>query len=448
MSARAIAAGWIVAAGLGLGGAGCGDSSSGAGCVDNRECDLPKVCLDGQCVTECRGHIDCAQGSLCLEFVCKSPRDRCFVDADCDPFGMICDRAGQQCVSGTFCDPATNPCPNGQICDRGMCIISGEDAGGPTPMRDATVEPRMDSSTGGEDDAELAEPDARPMDHPDTEPMGSPDAAPMVGDREYGQTCTGGPVCRSGLCVENKLHASRVCTSECQRSPDCPGLDICYPVPNTDISVCVPNETGLTCNSPRGCTSGICLGPPDPMVSFASVQSICVDNCEDDGKCPGGYTCQDTNAGGGQVIRVCAPDIALTLCPGGDRLLCGGVCPAPAQIEAEVVQCIATDGDGYCSCSCASVADCPRGFSCEAVNLDSGDPARPGLCLALGGYNCGGEAIDPQNLQCLSLSCLVDDEIPAASMCTSLCRGDNDCPAGFRCELLDDGQTRACRQRR
>ena len=431
---------------------GCSDSSSTGGgdeCVRDTECEAPKVCRDGQCEFECRRDMECPQPGRCVEDVCRSPSDMCFADVDCAIWQLVCDRSSGACVEAGACDPISLPCPAGLTCVGGACIDPGSDSGtsndaGRTPERDAS---RPDA------------PDAAPPDAKDAEPIPPADAADPVADaapqpdaggprdREYGQTCVRGNQCRSGFCVENKLRGTRQCTSLCERDEDCPGLDTCLEARDAQgesTRVCVPNETGFPCDDPRHCTSGICLQPPSPG-PWVNVQSICVAVCPGDHKCPAGFACQLTQSQGGD-IRVCAPDVQLFQCPDGDAMLCGGICDVAPEIEPDVVRCVAVGEGvtGYCSCTCVTGADCPRGFACNP--LDTGDPARQGLCLAMAGFNCAQEATNPDFGQCPSLTCGVNDELPIASYCTAMCRRDNDCPEGFRCERIN-AQDQVCTAR-
>ena len=118
-------------------------------------------------------------------------------------------------------------------------------------------------------------------------------------------------------------------------------------------------------------------------------------------------------------------------CPDGSNQTCGGVCPVAAGInEVDVSHCILLDqgAGGYCSCSCASAAQCPSGFVCSRDVIPTGDPARPGICLPVAGYTCpqGGDS-------CLSTICASQRPGSLYRQCTAPCVGPQDCPEGMIC---------------
>lgn len=463
---RSLTIAWTLALGACL--AACNDSTSGGagGCTDDRECDLPAVCLEGACVVECRRDRECGRGELCIENECRSP-DSCARDTDCEPFGLVCDRTVLRCIpaGATPCNPfATPPCSGGRFCNpQGLCV---GDAGAepPTgdaspPFLDATPLPRNDAgpSTQPPPDAGPQPTDMRVPPPPVDAGPDTPDARPR-GNRGYGEPCGCAGDCATGFCVENKLRASRTCTDRCDRDDDCPGIDTCIqaqvrpggsdecpPVdlglePGEIVGVCAPNETSLPCNGPQDCTSGICLTPPRPA-EWLVPQNICTMRCEGDGKCPSGYSCQAIQANGG-AVSVCALDLGnVVQC--NDMQQCGGTCAVPAgRNEMEVTLCaqLEAGGSGYCTCSCGSAADCPRGYACQR-SLESGDGVRPGICTPLAGYVCPREAmggpLEPP-FECASLQCLGgDDENPRYSRCTSECNDARDCPGGYGCDQFE-----------
>ena len=147
----------------------------------------------------------------------------------------------------------------------------------------------------------------------------------------------------------------RTCSSGCDADADCPGVDTCLqaqvspasdlcpespgepPPPGSVVGVCVPNETAFPCEDPSGCTSGICLTPPQ-VVPWTSPQSVCTMVCTNDLKCPVGYRCGQV---GGISETVCVEEAQVNACPSGDALTCGGVCPVPPnRDEADLVVCL------------------------------------------------------------------------------------------------------------
>lgn len=274
-----------------------------------------------------------------------------------------------------------------------------------------------------------------------------PDMAPPPPLKGYGEECNAGAQCQSGLCVGDPNTGLGMCTQRCVGDNLCPGLDLCRATGN-GFSVCFRNETGHPCNLGGDCADGICLTPPDPG-AWANPQSICVNRCNADSKCPAGYTCEviQTNTG---PVRACNVNARrLDTCPGGfiDNCLGSGVCVIPAGRQAiDIYQCIGTvdQPEGYCSCSCRNAGDCPAGFGCyrEPRAVVSGDATRPGLCLAFAGYRCPVEASHPGNAafeQCPSFTCVTPDSGAMDAYCSSPCLNDLDCPAEYLCDLALGG---------
>ncbi|MCB9546464.1 MAG: hypothetical protein H6706_11515 [Myxococcales bacterium] len=463
--ARRLAGLLLLLAGL----AGCDDTpaGSGAGCVEDRECDLPYSCIEGRCIEECRRHADCARGEVCYESVCYAPVEFCRIDAECAPFGQVCDVTIGRCVptGGALCHPTLNPCPEGQTCRDGACVLPTDDASRPdATVRDATV---RDAAV-----RDAAVRDARPPERdqgvvdarvpPPDRGVDPPDAA-VAGDGRYGDACRCGSDCASGFCVENKLFNTRTCTDRCGNDGECPGLDTCLPVqsagpsaecpgnpngppPGEVVSVCIPNDTGYPCQleaAQNPCLSGVCLRPPQP-VNWFTVQDQCAMFCQDDRKCPHGHSCQQIQGVRG---RVCAPATEMFACPDGTIQACGGVCPAAAgRAPEDVSVCLALGaGPGYCSCTCDRASDCPTGYACSRLDgLNTGDPGRSGVCLAMAGYRCAGEAARPNTPQCPSLTCALDDAEPNAAVCTAPCNREADCPPNFACQPVDGSPQGYC----
>jgi hypothetical protein len=376
---------------------------------------------------------------VCFESVCYAPVLRCRLDEECAPFQQVCDLNTNRCVSA-MSESDARPLP-----DRGLADMRVEPDRGTPPLPDMRP---IDASP-----PDMRVRDAMPdMRTPDVGP--DPDMA-MQGQGNYGDDCRCGSDCTSGFCVENKLLGRRVCTARCENDPSCPGIDTCIPVqvaesrgecpdvpggpqPGEIIPVCIPNDTGFPCDRDRPqnpCNSGICLSPPDPA-PWINVQDVCAVVCQDDRKCPPGFACQEIPGVDG---RICAPDAQVTTCPNSTVNECAGVCRVAAGDPLDSTLCLNIMGDqgpGFCSCTCNDRVDCPRGFACSRGIIDTGDPARPGICMLMAGYRCPLEVEDPNAMQCPSFSCATDD-IPANSVCTAPCRGEQDCPVGMACRAIE-----------
>ena len=429
--------------------AGCSDDSGGAqSCEVNTDCPIPESCVESKCRLQCRRDADCAQGQTC------------------DPEDFVCEGGGERC------DSRTNPCAFGQVCALDGVCVGALDDGGPTPPRLDSGLTLLDASAGPLDDARIAPPpdadhgpghgdDARVVPPRDAGPPPPDMAERPRGHAPYGERCVCPSDCESGFCVENKMRGARTCTERCERDAECPGIDTCLMAevhaggagaecppfdngldPGQIVGVCYPNETSFPCTDPLECTSGICLGLASP-VAWADPHDVCTVRCDGNDKCPAGYNCQSIPNGNGNS-NVCAPSLAgIAACVTYQE--CGGVCPlGPGVDEASVAACLpqVEGGPGYCTCTCAHASDCPQGYACQRA-LNSGDPARPGICTPLAGHICPVEAlgVPPVPLECLSYQCLGgDDATPFYSRCTSTCVDDRDCPQNYRCDAIDDGQ--------
>ena len=285
-------------------------------------------------------------------------------------------------------------------------------------------------------------------------------AGPVRGDGEYGEPCACGNDCASGFCLNTPRDGGR-CTALCGERDDCPGLDQCldatYPAPSAEcpdpgldfeegdpIRLCAPNETGQLCAGPDDCVFGsVCLTPPAPLPRV-NVQRQCGALCEVDDHCPTGYRC-DLITIDQRRFNICQPAVEISQCIDGTNRTCGGICPLEGgERDVDVAHCVIVDGvaPGYCTCSCRDVSDCPVGFACGRGLFDSGDPARPGMCVAMAGYVCpggpnGGNA-------CLSLVCYDDEDDDRAPQCVALCNGRADCPDGYACRAVDNGAATVC----
>ncbi len=413
--------------------AACSSDSGGAGaCQVSSDCPIPESCIQGSCHLECRRDADCADGQTCdpVDFVCLGGGT---IPAGRD-LGMLGDRG-------------VTPPPG----DAGLTFIDS----GPGPTADGGPVQPLDAATPPGLDAQVGPPPA------DAAVPPADGATVPRGHRGYGEDCTCANDCESGFCVDNKLRGARTCTERCDRDNDCPGVDTCLQAevrpgggggdcppldlgldPGQVVGVCYPNETSFPCTSALQCTSGICLGI-QPPVPWADPADMCTVLCQDDSKCPSGYTCQNVPGQNG-MVHACAPALA-GIAPCQTYETCGGVCPVdPGEDEASLVVCAQVDANqpGYCTCTCAHADDCPAGYACQRA-LESGVPLRPGICTPLAGLICPHEAqgVPPVPMECLSFSCMGGDEnTPFYSRCTSTCVDDRDCPAAYRCQAVDDGQ--------
>jgi hypothetical protein len=469
-----------------------GGTDGAASCTTNLDCDLPLSCIEGRCQVECRGDRDCGNGATCFEGACFSYPPTCRLDNECAPFGEVCDRVRNRCVppGSARCDDDLAPCPGGQVCNaEGRCQLPGADVGprpdqgpdpdqGPRPDRgpDPDQGPRADR---GPDPDQGPRADRGP--DPDQGPRvdQGPDCPPQ-GNGRYGDPCLGGNDCATGFCVENKLRGQRVCTDLCNLdaanpAATCPGIDACVaaevqPAANPDcpgpigvppagsiVGVCFTNETGLPCDfdrpRPGECIGGACIQPINPAAApypWMGASPVCGTSCVDDRRCPTGTTCREV----GNAGRVCAPLLEWLVRCDGEINNCGGACPSlTPQQEVDNALCLTVNGQvgGYCSCQCQSNRDCHTGYACGPIG--GGVKA----CIPFAGLRCPAEGANPgacvrnnqcaaeeiclngfcQQLQCPSLTCLIDDVDPRLNRCTAQCVNANDCPGGYDCQQFE-----------
>jgi hypothetical protein len=455
--------------------AACNDDSSER-CVNSGDCPLPQVCVPletdesgaivrGFCGIDCRVDTDCLADNFCIESVCQ-PADRpCRTQEDCEPFGRTCVAGILRCVQR--CTPSL-PCPSGSYCEGGYCLPEGvdatlvsvnpSDAQGMPPSREDMAIPRMDfgSLIPPQTDMRIVDrnvpapqPDATIIDMRVVLPV---DMMVAPTGAEYGEACQRAADCQSSVCLPNVYQRGTtsvgICSSNCTRSSDCPGLDSCASIQDASsltTQVCVPNETGQDCTEN---TSGaqcpyhrVCNRPPNPFPQEVPVASQCASECNVSSDCPAGYTCNLVAVGNMNQL-ICTPDIDIRLCQGSNAQ-CGGVCPnTNGANEADVAHCVGFGGAAVlCTCECNSASDCPRGFACDATSelpfvLSSG---RAGMCFPIAGYRCDGS-----ESACMSAACTRTSTELDRLVCTSPCRNANDCPSGYVCDVDPQLGVRVC----
>jgi hypothetical protein len=455
--------------------AGCNDSKGDLSCTTNSDCPLPLICIGatssadtgigslGRCLVECRVDTDCSQG-LCVESVCRQPDGPCRQSTDCAAFGRICDPGLRICVQPCSAD---DTCSGGDRCVDGRCQRSNsprQDGGGGArdPDQGVVRAPRDASTSPGRRDASAQPRDAaRPIDaqgsRPDRGVPGGPDMGVIRGNAEYGEPCRCGADCATGLCVPNPYNQfAGQCSAQCGARDRCPGVDRCIDVsvPEANgtcppsglgfrageiIQVCAVNETGVPCNEGANCIlDGVCLPPANPIPNQVDVPAACAARCDADNQCPAGFRCADQRTDNGQVVSICSPATTVHSCPDGSNRTCGGVCPDfPGVDPVDISHCVVLDDNqpGYCSCACSSTVHCPDGFACSRNIIDTGDRARPGICLPISGYTC-----PLGNETCLSQGCAPQLEAELFTRCTAPCSNANDCPTGYGCiEIPGEG---------
>ncbi len=426
-------------------------------CRETTDCFRGEVCVEGVCMSdagvqpdmnECSRDRDCFRGEVCVEGMCVSDAgvpDVTPPDAtrDAEPDRVI--DAEPDRVIDAEPDRAIDAMPDRAI-DMMLVVVDAEpdQALDAEPDRGIDAEPdrAVDAEPEQAIDAELDQAiDAEPDQAIDAEPDMAP---PLLG---YGQPCEAEAECASSICVNDPAIVGGLCSVGCARHSDCPVDDVCLLAENGG-GVCFRNETGDACRNAGDCIDGICLTPPDPQVAWVIPQPICVNRCgPGDDKCPHGFECGVVQSDRGPV-QACRPRVTrIDPCQGTiDECVAANTCAIPQGRDPfDIAACVNIDGEGYCSCTCGSAADCPAGFAC--VDFQPGDrppdPQRPGLCMPMAGYRC------PVNIlgggdQCPSLVCLPDGPDPGDAYCSGQCVDHLDCPPDYACRDLDGQGTFVC----
>ncbi len=191
--------------------------------------------------------------------------------------------------------------------------------------------------------------------------------APMGG--AAGSPCPGGSGdCAGGLCISPVGEAS-YCSQVCSPLPTCPMSMTCSLVPagpSQSLAACVwgtGGGFGESCARASDCALGLCVG--------TGGQGICTAFCDPAQlPCPMGWVCAEVDAGGGQVVAVCAPEGAV----GGAY---GAACTSAAGCSSGLCLNDSRTGQAFCTKQCRSFSEC------------SGVPGLACVLLAGGVTVCG-----------------------------------------------------------
>jgi len=433
----------------------CEEDPTTGQCGYHTDCPIPERCIERRCRLECRVSTDCETGARCFEGVCYMRPEVCREDSVCAPFQEVCDPRTLLCVPPGELSVIPEDSPggiSGAGTTAGVEMTGGASTTAGVEMTGGASTTAGVEMTGGTSTTAGVEMTGGASTTAGVEMNAGTDNRP-IGIGTYGDDCSCPSDCASGFCVTNKMKRSRTCSAGCDQDNDCPSIDTCLqaqvtpasdlcpdspsnlPPPGSVVGVCVPNETSFPCGDPSECTSGTCLTPPQ-VVPWTSPQPVCTMLCEGDNKCPVGYRCGRV---GGIADTVCVEVPQISPCPTGDALTCGGVCPPATGVpEEELAICLNgfNQQEGYCTCTCASANDCPAGFACSDIGA-TGDPNRPNVCIPFAGSVCplSDEGVE----QCLSTTCLVDEDDPSLNRCTAFCQRSSDCPDHYDCTDVGGG---------
>lgn len=234
-----------------------------------------------------------------------------------------------------------------------------------------------------------------------------------AGDGFLGSACEADTDCGSLRCAD-RGDGRRTCLEACQADRAmCLGGEVCNLAEASECGLCVgaagfegTRGLGEPCGDDDQCRSGIC--------AERGGLRECAAPCAGDDSCDEGFRCYVVERSpDGTREPLCLVD---RLQPVGSRCVdstdCGGaVCAQRGALR-------------WCTVSCDTDGDCPRGFEC----VEAGTSQVCSPFLALDGEACTG------NGDCASNICASN------GLCTRLCNLDEPCSPGLECRRISSGQ--------
>jgi hypothetical protein len=227
----------------------------------------------------------CQKEEVCIEGVCCKPN---CTGKECGPDGCggtcgECPEAETPCSQPTCLTgkctskPAEGPCDDGDACTTGDHCTGGTCTGDEPDCDDANpcTADSCDGTTG----------------------LCLHEDAPLNGAKcDDGNPCTGTDVCGDGLCAGTLLPLDQLATLECTCAKD----SDCDPLEDGDVC----NGT-LTCKLDEGSLAGVCVIPPESVLSCDDGNPCTDDGCDkklgcvhpddDDNPCDDGDPCNGTD---------------------------------------------------------------------------------------------------------------------------------------------------------
>jgi hypothetical protein len=253
--------------------------------------------------------------------------------------------------------------------------------------------------------------------------VGEIDVGTAIQPGEAGYECVSGADCNFGYCVQTAdgMQCTTGCVEECPFDWQCllysaalpDQVYLCMP---TFVALCRPCETNDEC-----WTNGVDAG--QVCVAYGPSGNFCGGTCQEDGDCPDGYGCQESQDVTGATVSQC--------------LLAAGEC-----------LCTQWDIDGGATTACTvenELGICGGERICQAEGLGPCDAALPAVEVCNGkDDDCDGETDEGlSGEECLLINSL--GTCPGVTVCEGgfeLCAGDE--AEAEQCDGVDndcDGET-------
>jgi hypothetical protein len=239
--------------------------------------------------------------------------------------------------------------------------------------------------------------------------------------------CSNNEACQSGFCVDHL--GTGVCSVSCQE--ECPpgwqcrplggGPDVVYVCISAMTNLCRPCGNANDCKAPGGAE--------DVCVDYGAEGAFCGGACVDDGDCPWGFSCNDTQSVDGVSTTQCVADAGVCPCTGKSVSL--GLW-TPCEVTNDAGSCA---GKRFCLDTGLAPCDAPEPTveGCDGLDNDcDGDVDEPGLVDGTLTELC-----DDQN-DCTQDAC------KGAGGCTHEALSGTECFDGNPCTVADHCEAGSC----
>ncbi len=344
-------------------------------CTQDYHCAGNDICLDQRCVARSAGPDPTGGAGLC---------EACDVNADCQESGALCLNLTENAdvgYCGRSCDSDAS-CPSGFECldlsggNGSQCVpetrsCSATDLPDP-PVEDeclTTADCTGDQICEAGDCVDPVSPECTEDDHCDGEQVCVDE---LCVDPEPVPECVGNDDCDEGLeCVDGDCSEVEII---CTINADCGESGIC--VDGSCRDTC---ETDDNCTGGQVCRAGLCSAPPEPECAtgsdcgegdFYCVNGMCRDACASNDECELGYLCRGFYCDVDPAVE-CRSTLECGIdqeCVSGECLTtCSASCNCPTGLSCD-------EESGFCADlpvpeSCETDCDCPGGFTCSGDSV-------------------------------------------------------------------------------